>query len=78
MVDFSLYLLLNIVINFIPAKVLGLFPFYSCCTKFPALLYLIALMTVSVDFVRPTQDRKHGWAWRCTQSLEFLEYLRDY
>lgn len=73
LVDFSSYLLLSIVINPIPAKVLRLFPFHSCCTKFPALLYLIALMTVSVDLVLPVQDRKHGLAWHCIHSLEFIE-----
>jgi hypothetical protein len=78
MLDFSSYLRLSTVINFIPAKVVLLLPFYSCCTKFPALLHLTALMTVSVDFVRLVQDRKHGLARRCIQRLEFLEYLRDY
>jgi hypothetical protein len=69
LVDFSSYLLLSILIDPNPAKVLSLFPFYSCCTKFPALLCLIALMTVSVDLVLPFQDRKHGWAWHCIQKL---------
>ena len=49
LIDFSSYLLLRILINPTPAKVLGLFPFYSFLTKFPALLYLISLITVKAD-----------------------------
>ena len=52
LVDFCSCLLLNILINPILAKILRLFPFYSCCTMFLAVLHLIALMTVSVDLVR--------------------------